>query len=149
MNLSLQIFFTIQFLIVGMLETVHSVDTATLGGLGGIPLYVFSTATSFKESLFFLLRFERFIIKNMFCYFIFNCRHVRDCTFCGYCYLWWSWWYSSLCLLNSYAFYKKLIFRSQVWTLHSQKYVLQFHYRSSFLKMKWNNFLTSIYNSIT
>ena len=26
------------FLIVGMLETVHSVDTATLGGLGGIPL---------------------------------------------------------------------------------------------------------------
>ena len=53
-----------------MLETVHSVDTATLGGLGGIPLYVFSTATSFKESLFFLLRFEPFIIKNMFYNFI-------------------------------------------------------------------------------
>ena len=90
------------FLIVGMLETVHSVDTATLGGLGGIPLYVFSTATSFKESLFFLLRFEPFIIKNMLYNYIFNCRHVRDCTSCGYCYLWWSWWYSSLCLLYSY-----------------------------------------------
>ena len=53
------------FLTVGALETVHSVDTATLGGLGGISLYVFSTVTSFKESLFFLLRFGPFIIKNI------------------------------------------------------------------------------------
>ena len=69
-NEKLYLFHFILYLIVGMLETVHSVDTATLGGLGGIPLFVFSTATSFKESLFFLLRFEPFIIKNMFYNFI-------------------------------------------------------------------------------
>ena len=48
-----------------MLETAHSVDTATLGGLGGIPLYVFSMADCFKEFSIFLLRFEPCIIKNI------------------------------------------------------------------------------------
>ena len=38
-------------LIVGMLETVHSVDTATLGGLGGIPHYVFYTAIFRKKHI--------------------------------------------------------------------------------------------------
>ena len=37
-NEKLYLFHFILYLIVGMLETVHSVDTATLGGLGGIPL---------------------------------------------------------------------------------------------------------------
>ena len=43
-NEKLYLFHFILYLIVGMLETVHSVDTATFGGLGGIHLYVFSSA---------------------------------------------------------------------------------------------------------
>ena len=64
-----------------MLETVHSLDTATFGGLGGIPLNVFSTATSFKESLFFLLRFEPFKITSMSYNLIFNCSMLETVHF--------------------------------------------------------------------
>ena len=98
------------FLIAGMLGTVHSVDTATFGGLGGIHLYVFSTATSFKESLFFLLRFDSFIITNIFHNLISNCRHERDCTFCWYCYLRWSWWYPLYVFSTATSFKESLFF---------------------------------------